>query len=117
MRGQKDLLNSGLIRLNGPDRQSSAPGIYRSIRKIVVPLSLKEKVNSNKLVNIPEKVNLPVRAKEKILEKSKPSKSQDRFFSGNRNKKRNNEESFEREFLKSRKGKKNLKPFEGFSYY
>ena len=50
--------------------ESNSTGLHRNPPKIVVPFPLTEEVNANKIENLPEKINLPVQPKAKILNKA-----------------------------------------------
>ena len=72
---------AGLTSYNNSDYYTSiSPGLQGHHRSIIVPLSLSEDVNVNKIENVPEKISLPVKPKEKILEKAKPDEEQKKIF-------------------------------------
>ena len=86
---RKDLRSNhqGIVRSSSNNLSPSSPGLYKFPRERVVPLKLSESVNTNKVLNTPEAVSLPVKAKDNILEKSKPDGPQKNLIRKNIEKK------------------------------
>ena len=74
----RNRVNSGLLQINNSEYyETTVTGFQpQHSQKIIVPLPLTEETNANKIENLPEKINLPVEPKSKILEKAVVSNSE-----------------------------------------
>ena len=118
--------NVGLLSYSNSDYyESFSPGLQGRHRSIVVPLPLSEDININKIENVPEKISLPVKPKEDILEKARPDEEQKKIFKENDLKRSHVDidaaESLRKTTLgrptKSKRGKKSKISAANFSFY
>ena len=68
----------GLIKSSSPF--NSSPGIIKHPKEIIVPAPLEEEINTNKIINEPDQVGLPVNPEKNIFAESKPTPEQEETF-------------------------------------
>ena len=118
---------TGLLPLSTSEYyETISTGLHSHPPKIVIPFPLTEEVNANKIENLPEKINLPVEPKAKILEKAVISnEDQKKIFKRKISKRSNPENDIESAASLAKqtecKSKKNTKKkrisAEKFSFY
>ena len=114
---------TGLFSYSNSDYyESFSPGLHSRPRTIVVPLPLSEDINTNKIENVPDKISLPVKPKENLLEKAKPDEQQKKIFKTDNLKRSNGDivaaESLRKNVLdKPSRRKKSKVSAANFSFY
>ena len=74
----------GLIKVRDGPHAYMSPGIRKHPKELIFPLPQSESVNTTKIINTPEKLDIPVEAKSDILKESKPDIPQKEYLSGKR---------------------------------
>ena len=72
----------GLVKVRDGQRAYVSAGIIKHPKELIVPLPQSETVNTNKILNTPDKIDIPVEAKSDILKESKPDIPQKEYLSG-----------------------------------
>ena len=72
----------GLVKVRDGPRSYLSPGVIKHPKQLIVPLPQSETVNTNKILNTPETIDIPVEAKSDILKESKPDIPQKEYLAG-----------------------------------
>ena len=72
------LKQRGLINVSG--HFNSSPGIIKYPKTLIVPAPLDEEANTDKVVNEPDQIGLPVNPDKDVFAESKPTEEQEKAF-------------------------------------
>ena len=78
LRQEAHLQHRGLIKVGS--QFPSSPGIIKHPKPLVIPAPISEEVNTDKVVNEPDQVGIPVNTEKDVFAEAKPTPEQEEAF-------------------------------------
>ena len=78
LKQEGNLKTRGLIKVSG--FFASSPGIIKHPAPIIVPAPLIEEANTDKIVNEPDQIGVPINPEKDVFAESKPTEEQEETF-------------------------------------